>query len=217
MRAILAGAAALVLAAFLVAPAQAQTVKYLNQLGAAGSASATDTMPVCQLAAGCGAGNALVRATVAQLNTYFQAQLSAAAPLTFSAGLIGMAACNANSVIAGPTGGVSSTPTCRALGATDMPPTPPNYQTGSYTLRASDLNNPVILKGSASASTFTLPAPGSALAPAGAVFIVADFDSNSLTIATSGGSLLGLPTNPMGQNGWAACTSDGTNWACMER
>lgn len=211
------GLAAALGALFAALPAGAQTVKYLNQLGGAATIVGTNTLPVCQVSGGCGSGNPLVSATVAQLNTWFQSQISATAPIAFNAGVIAFGAQSANMVLAGPSSGSAAAPAFRTLAAADMPATAPSYKTGSYTLAASDLDNPVCLKGSSAASTFTIPAAGTAGFGAGAVYVVCDLDANSLSLVAQGGGFLGLGTNPLTQNMWATLTSDGSNWLVLER
>jgi hypothetical protein len=289
MRAILAAAlAALFLAhgPWLLAPANAQTVKYLNALPAASAVAGTNALPICQnstsvtgsisgttltvtaIASGslavndviagagitagttitalgtgtggtgtytvsvsqtvssetitttsCGAGNALSAATISQLATYFQSQISATSPLTFNTGsaVIAFASQGANTVLAGPASGSAAAPAFRALAAADMPATPPKYETGNYTLVSTDLDNPVCLKGSSAASTFTIPTPTTTGFGAGTVYVVCDLDANSLTLTASGGTLQGLAINPLTQNMWAMLVSDGTNWLVLER
>lgn len=62
--------------ALLATSAQAQTtVKYMNALSGAATASSTDQFAVCQSAGGCGSSNALTRMTLAQLLTFMQANI----------------------------------------------------------------------------------------------------------------------------------------------
>lgn len=203
--------------ALLTLPAAAQTVKYLNQLSNAAAVSGTNTLPLCQTSGGCGAGNALVDATVAQLNTWFQSQISATSPLTFGSGVIAFANQSADTVLAGPASGAAAAPGFVALTPAYMPATTPSYKTGNYTLASTDLGTPVCLSGSSTASTFTVPQAGTTGFEAGKEYIVCDLDANTLTLSTTTSVFKGLSTNPLTQNLWAILLSDGTNWLVFER
>jgi hypothetical protein len=169
---------------------------------------------------GCGAGNALAAATLAQLNTWFQSQISATSPITFGSGVIAFANQSANTVLAGPSSGSAAAPAFRLLAPADMPATTVNYQTGSYTIAAGDLDHVVVLaaSGPTANATFTIPAPTTAGFGAGTVYMVENLNATyTLDLVASGGTLQGLATNPLGANGWALLVSDGTNWLVMER
>lgn len=202
--------------------AQAQTVKYLNQLSGAATVAGANTLPLCQTSGGCGSGNPIVSATVSQLNTYFQSQISATAPLTFNSGVIAFASQSALTVLAGPASGSAAPPAFALLSAPYMPATTPAYKTGAYPIAATDLNNPVCLSGSGVSgnTTFTLPQAGTTGFAAGTVYVVCNLNATySLAVTTTTSAFLGpnLATTPLTQNQWAMLYSDGTNWLVLER
>lgn len=198
----------------------------ITALGTGTGGTGTYTVSVSQTVssetistASCGAGNALAAATIAQLNTWFQSQISATSPITFGGGVIAFANQTANTVLAGPASGSAAAPAFRSLAAADMPATTPSYKTGNYALASSDLNNPVCLaaSGVSANATFTIPAPTTTGFGSGTVYQVCNFNSTySLTVTASGGTLQGLTVNPLTNGMWAALYSDGTNYAVKE-
>lgn len=103
-----------------------------------------------------------------------------------------------------------------ALTPANLPPTPPHYIAGNYTLAASDLGDPVCLgSGITAAATLTLPAAGSAGFAAGLVYPVCNISSANFTIASSS-TIHGLPVNPLPPNTWAILWSDGSDWLALE-
>lgn len=121
----------------------------------------------------------------------------------------------ANTVFAGPASGAAADPTFRTLTAADLPPFPVTYETSSHTIVAGDLSSYLVYN-SASAGTFTLPQAGTTGFGNGASVCMGNASTGALTIATTGSSLIMLPTNPLTENLWACAVSDGTNWAFQE-
>jgi hypothetical protein len=113
----------------------------------------------------------------------------------------------ANQVLAGPAtpGATAAAAVPRALVAADMPPVLITRETAAYTLSNADLGHMIVLHGSTGPTTFTLPAITTTGLVGGEQFLIANDDSNVLTVASA--SPLQGPVS-LCKDGWDLITLD---------